>query len=74
MLMPTQVIIIFIHFTLFVINIIIAVLFFPHGLYNIESTVIVPPGSRLVGQVLIMMINNSYLIISISLFISLLLY
>lgn len=29
----------------------IAVLFFPHGIYNLESTVIVPPGSRLVGQV-----------------------
>lgn len=28
-----------------------AVLFFPHGIYNIENTVVVPPGSRLVGQV-----------------------
>jgi len=28
-----------------------AVLFFPHGLYNLENTVVVPPGSRLVGQV-----------------------
>jgi glucan 1,3-beta-glucosidase len=28
-----------------------AVLFFPHGIYNIMNTVIVPPGSRLVGQV-----------------------
>eukprot|EP00026_Physarum_polycephalum_P003498 Phypoly_transcript_03510.p1 GENE.Phypoly_transcript_03510~~Phypoly_transcript_03510.p1 ORF type:complete len:721 (+),score=115.57 Phypoly_transcript_03510:117-2279(+) len=28
-----------------------AVLFFPHGIYVIENTVVVPPGSRLVGQV-----------------------
>jgi len=28
-----------------------AVLFFPHGLYNIENTVFVPPGTRMVGQV-----------------------
>ena len=28
-----------------------AVLFFPHGLYNIENTVNVPPGTRMVGQV-----------------------
>lgn len=28
-----------------------AVLFFPHGTYTISSTVVVPPGSRLVGEV-----------------------
>lgn len=28
-----------------------AVLFFPHGIYNIEGTVVVPPGTRIVGQV-----------------------
>jgi len=26
------------------------VLFFPHGLYNLGSTVVVPPGTRMVGQ------------------------
>lgn len=28
-----------------------AVLFFPHGIYNFESTVVIPPGTRMVGQV-----------------------
>lgn len=28
-----------------------AVLFFPHGIYSIGNTVVVPPGSRLVGEV-----------------------
>jgi len=28
-----------------------AVLFFPHGIYLIQNTVVIPPGSRLLGQV-----------------------
>lgn len=28
-----------------------SVLFFPHGIYNLQNTVVVPPGTRMVGQV-----------------------